>query len=122
MDKLKLGITLSLLLVSTLGSTQAFAESVKVKIGKFAEGKELIIFDDFANTYKANHSNSCDEPGVSVPAYIKINNSKIQPVCWHPARTDGVGFVVPIGEEIDFNEKNIKFRNAILDLDKNKIR
>lgn len=123
MSTFKSNITLILLLISLLGSSHASAENAKVKIGKFSEGKELIIFDDFENTVKANHSDICNFDTASyVPAYIRINSNKIQPVCWQPARGDGMGFVVPLGEQIDFYEKNIKFKNATLDLDRKKIR
>lgn len=122
MNNLKISLTISLLLVSMLGGSQAFAESVNVKIGKFAEDKELIIFDDFDSTYKADHRKSCNELGVSVPAYIRIKGVKIQPVCWYPARGDGMGFLVPLGEDIDFYEDGIKFSDAVLDLDEKKIR
>ena len=106
-----------------LGGSQTFAESVKVKIGKFAQGKELIIIDDYdAPPEASEHSSICSEYYSFVPAYIRLDNSKIQPVCWQPSRGDGMGFVVPLGEEIDFYEDGIKFRSAILDLDKKKIR
>lgn len=123
MSTYKFSITLSLLLISLLGSSHASAANAKVKIGKFSEGKELIIFDNFENAVKAEHSDICNFDTASyVPAYIRINGNKIQPVCWQPARGDGIGFVVPLGEEIDFNERDIKFKNATLDLDRKKIR
>lgn len=122
MNNLKLSLTISLLLVSILGGSQAFAESVKVQIGKFSKDKELIILSE-DDINKTSHSGYCSNTSdYSIPAYIRINNIKIQPVCWYPARMDGVGVVVPIGEDIDFNERNIKFRDATLDLDKKKIR
>ena len=54
MSTFKSNITLILLLISLLGSSHASAENAKVNIGKFSEGKELIIFDDFENTVKQN--------------------------------------------------------------------
>ena len=123
MNKFKLSITLGLLLTTMLGSNQAFAENVKVKIGKFDEGKELIINNDDNTPIGAfDHGSVCSEYYSFTPAYIRINYSKVQPVCWQPARGDGLGFVIPLGEEIDFYEDGIKFRNATLDLDKKKIR
>lgn len=127
MKNLKFSITLSLLFVSMLGSSQALAKSVKVKIGKISEGKELIIFDysgrgideEYDELY-LEHTHNCGDDFV--PVYMRINGNKIQPVCWIPARLDGIGYVLPLGEGIDFNERGIKFRNATLDLDKKKIR
>ena len=60
MSTYKFSTTLSLLLISLLGSSHASAANAKVKIGKFSEGKELIIFDDFENTVEAKHSNICN--------------------------------------------------------------
>ena len=71
MSTFKLSITVSLLLISLLGSSHASAENAKVKIGKFSEGKELIIFDDFENTVKAKHSDICNFNTASyVPACL----------------------------------------------------
>lgn len=53
MNNLKTSITLSLVLLSILRSSQAFAENIKVNIGKIADDKELIIFDDFEDISKA---------------------------------------------------------------------
>tara|TARA_R110002051_G_scaffold321172_1_gene408127 strand:- start:2670 stop:2831 length:162 start_codon:yes stop_codon:yes gene_type:complete len=53
MNNLKISITLSLVFLSILRSSQAFAENIKVNIGKIADDKELIIFDDFEDISKA---------------------------------------------------------------------
>lgn len=53
MNNLKTSITLSLVLLSILRSSQAFVENIKVNIGKIADDKELIIFDDFEDISKA---------------------------------------------------------------------
>ncbi len=53
MNNLKTSITLSLVLLSILRSSQVFAENIKVNIGKIADDKELIIFDDFEDISKA---------------------------------------------------------------------
>lgn len=127
MNNLKLSITLSLVFLSMLGSSQAFAKIVKIKIGKISEGKELIIFgysdtavgEEYEEPY-LEHRHVCGDNFS--PVYMRINGNKIQPACWIPARLDGIGYVLPLGEGIDFNERGIKFRNATLDLDKKKIR
>ncbi|MDE4455273.1 hypothetical protein [Psychrobacter sp. DAB_AL62B] len=129
MNNLKLSLIVSVLLVSILGSSQAFAENVKVQIGTISKGKELIFFDHSAVTVedatyltnKTEHSIVCSDD-FYVPAYIRVNGNKIQPVCWIPARGDGMGHIVPLGEGLDFYEEGIKFRSATLDLDKKKIR
>lgn len=115
MNKLKFGITFSLLLVSTLGSTQVFAKNINVSIGKIAEGKEIIIPD---YEEKVEHESECEDYQQAV--FIRTNSSKIQPACVNYGSLDS--YVVPIDEGITFISGNVKYKDAVLDVDKNKIR
>jgi hypothetical protein len=115
MNKLKLGITFSLLLVSTLGSTQVFAKNINVRIGKIAEGKEIIL-PSYGETVE--HAYQCDEYQQAV--YIRTNGSKIQPACADHGRLDST--VTPIDEGITFISDKVKYKDAVLDVDTNKIR
>lgn len=111
MNNLKLSITLSLVFLSMLGSSQAFAKNIKVSIGKIAEGKEIIVPHETIE-------HGCDAYEHSV--YIRSNGSKIQPACATYGTLDSV--VTPIEEGIIFITKHIKYRDTVLDVDKKKIR
>lgn len=121
MNNLKSSIKFGLFFLCILGSTQAFAENVKVKIGKIDKNTELIIFSDFDNTEKAEHSPYCNfDDTREVPAYIRLNGSKIQPVCWAPGKSTSV--LTPIGESIHFLSEAVEFKEVVFDIDKKKIR
>lgn len=115
MNNLKLTLTISLLFVSILGGSQAFAKNIKVQIGKIAEGKEIIIPIDRETV---EHAYECDEYQQAV--YIRTNGSKIQPACANYGSLDST--VTPIDEGITFITNHIKYKDAILDVDKKKIR
>lgn len=116
MNKIKLSITLSLLLVSMLGSNQAFSKNMKVRIGKIADNKEIIIPDHYEAA--ADHEIECRDYHLAV--FIRTNSSKIQPACVNYGTLDS--YVVPIEEGITFISDQVKYKDAVLDLDKNKIR
>lgn len=121
MNNLKSSITFTLFFLCTLGGTQAFADNVNVHIGKINKSTELIIFSDFEDTKTTEHSPYCNFDDTNeVPAYIRLNGSKIQPVCWAPGKSTSV--VTPIGESIHFSEINMKFKDAVFDTEKKKIR
>ena len=141
MNKLKLSINLSLVCLSMLGSSLAFAKNIKVSIGKLDEGKELIVPHE-----TVEHEVYCNGYSQAVPVYIRTNTHKIQLACAKYGTLDS--YVVPIGideeliesyldgdvivvksyaipieqEGITFITKHIKYREAILDVDKKKIR
>ena len=115
MNRLKFGIALSVLLVSMLGSSQAFSKNMKVIIGKIAEGKE-IIFPGYQET--VDHKYECKDSQQAV--YIRTNSSKIQPACLNYGTLDS--YVVPISEVITFISKHVNYKDAVLDTDKKKIR
>lgn len=115
MNNLKLSLTISLLLVSMLGGSQAFSKNIEVQIGKIAEGKEIII-PNYGETL--DHEYECRDSHQAV--YIRTNGNKIQPACANYGNLDSG--VTPIEEPITFFNGSIKYKDAILDVDKKKIR
>lgn len=116
MNKIKLSITLSLFLISMLGSNQAFSKNMKVRIGKIADNKEIIIPDYYEAA--PDHESDCGDYQQAV--FIRTNSSKIQPACVNYGSLDS--YVVPIEEGITFISDYVKYKDAVLDVDKNKIR
>jgi len=115
MNNLKISITLSLLLLSMLGSSQAFAKNIKVNIGKIADGREIII-PDYEESLE--HEYDCNESAQAV--FIRSNGGKIQPACVNYGSLDST--VIPLGKGITFITNEIKYKDAILDVDRKKIR
>lgn len=115
MNKIKLSITCSLLLVSVLGSSQTFAKDIKVQIGKIDEGIE-IIKPNWEETF--DHDYECKQYDQAV--FIRVKGSKIQPACVNYGSLDST--IMPLGEEITFITLKVDYKDAILDLDKKKIR
>ena len=115
MNNLKLSLTISVLLVSMLGGSQAFAKNIEVRIGKIDEGKEIII-PSYGETVE--HEYECDQTQQAV--YIRTNGNKIQPACANYGNLDSG--VTPIEESINFFNGSVKYKDAVLDTDKNKIR
>lgn len=117
MHKSKLILLLSLLSVSTLGSTQAFAKNIEVRIGKIAEGKEIIIPNNFDDEENLDHKYFCSD---THPVFIRTKGSKIQPACLGYGSLDSQ--VTPIGEAITFITPFVEYKDAVLDVEKKKIR
>ena len=115
MNNLKLSLIVSALLVSMLGGSQAFAKNIEVSIGKIAEGKEIII-PGYGETL--DHEYECRDSHQAV--YIRTNGNKIQPACANYGNLDSG--VTPIEESITFFNNSVKYKDAVLDTDKNKIR
>lgn len=115
MNKLKLSITLSLLLATTLGSTQAFAENINVSIGKIDQGTEIIV-PHFGET--VDHEYKCRHADEAV--FIRTKGTKIQPACVNYGSLDST--VTPFGKEITFITYDVNYKDVVLDLDKKKIR
>lgn len=115
MNNIKLSITLSLLLVSMLGSSQAFAKNIKVSIGKIDKNTEIIIPFDPEDI---EHKYECTDFHEAV--FIRTNGTKIQPACASYGSLDS--YVEPIIEGITFFSKGVKYKDAVLDVSKKKIR
>lgn len=116
MNRLKFCITLSVLIVSILGSNQAFSKNMKVRIGKISDSKEIIIPDSYEE--EVEHKSDCGDYHAAV--FIRTNSSKIQPACVNYGSLDS--YVVPIEEGITFISGYVKYKDAVLDTDKKKIR
>lgn len=115
MNNLKLSLTISLLLLSILGGSQAFSKNIEVQIGKIDKNKEIIV-PNFGET--VDHEYKCDNTQQAV--YIRTNATKIQPACINYGSLDST--VTPIDEGITFITNDIKYKDAILEVDKKKIR
>ena len=115
MNNLKLSLTISALLVSMLGGSQAFAKNIEVRIGKIDEGKEIII-PSYGETVE--HEYECDQTQQAV--YIRTGSNKIQPACVNYGSLDST--VTPLSEGITFITQEVKYKDAVLDVDKKKIR
>ncbi len=115
MNSLKLSITLSLLFLSIFGSSQAIAKSIKVNIGKISDGREIIIPN---NEEYLDHEYDCNESAQAV--FIRSNGNKIQPACVSYGSLDSS--VIPLGEGITFITDEVKYKDAVLDIDRKEIR
>lgn len=115
MNKLTFSLTLSLLIVSILGSSQASAKNIKVEIGRIDNSVEIIIPSSDATL---DHEYQCRDSDQAV--YIRTKSSKIQPACVNYGSLDST--VTPLAEGITFITLEVKYKDAVLDVDNKKIR
>ena len=115
MNKLAFSLTLSLLIVSMLRGSQAFAKTIKVEIGRIDNNVEIIVPSDDATV---DHEYKCRDSDQAV--YIRTKGNKIQPACVNYGSLDST--VTPIYEGITFISDKVKYKDAVLDVDTNKIR
>jgi len=113
MFKFKPSIIFSLLLA--LCSTQSFAKNIEVRIGKIDKDIE-IIRPNYEE--KLDHEYECANYDQAI--FIRTKGSKIQPACVNYGSLDST--VTPLVEEITFITLDVDYKDAVLDLDKKKIR
>ena len=110
---------ISLFTISFFASFTIYANTVPAKIGTVLDDviikRTFIIFNNAADALK--QKNECDVQATEIPTFV-INDNKLIPSCWEPARGDGIGFLRYKNDfndkEFSFNESKVKYKSIKL--------